>query len=616
MGQAVASNKSEHEWGGVPVGVELGDAQRSHAVAQLSVISLLLWLSVVALYLPVRQFSFVNFDDNEYVTENPYVLAGLKAENIRWAFTQSHSGHWHPLTWISHMLDVELLGMNPGAHHLVNVGFHALNTVLMLFLTFRLTGLLGLSVFCAALFGFHPMRLESVAWVAERKDVLSVCFGLLTSLAYLRYAADRTVARYLAVLGLFAIGLLAKPMLVTLPVLFLLFDLLGVSRAKSSIQLVRTEAVEIRSLTDHLVGRIVEKVPLLCLSIGSSVAVIFAQKASGGYKTLADTSLVDRLSNVFVGYLGYLGKLFWPSGGGVFYPLISYPPGVGVGAFLSVVCITFLVVSKRQRYPYLCFGWLWFLISLLPVIGFVQVGGQSLADRWTYLPHIGLIIALSLYVRERALQVQLPYLLPVIAAVPLLGCFWVTQDRLPHWRDSEAIFRYTLAVSPDNFMAHTNLGAELDRQGRLGEATVHYEEAARLHPGYPQALNNLGILRARQNRVEEAVQLLQRTLAIQPGHKVARYNLGIAYSQRGDNIRGAVELIRALAIDPGYGDARSSLQIVAGRLAGVDCWQLAEWYGGGLKLAATELKNTLSTWSRSSADTALASQLESVLACE
>lgn len=525
---------------------------------KLIFVSLCLVIGVTALYFPVRNFSFFNFDDNDYITENPFVFGGLSRENIYWAFTKTHSGHWHPLTWLSHMLDVELFGLDAGAFHFENALFHSLNTALLFCFIVRLTGGVGLSLFVAAVFGFHPMRLESVAWIAERKDVLSLCFGLLTLLAYQSYSARRTLLRYSLVICLFVLGLLAKPMLVTLPILFLLLDWYS------------NQAVSKR------IGwkLFLEKIPLLVLSAGSSLAVILGQSESGGLKSLSITPLAERVANSSVGYLGYLGKLFWPTGFGIFYPLVSYPPGVAAGAIISLLTISSLVFRERQRRPYLIFGWLWFLVALLPVIGIVQVGGQAMADRWTYLPHIGLILAVGLFAREQFAKRELQKTMPLFALAPVIIFAVITRTQLYNWKDTQSIFRHTLEVSPNNFMAHTNLGVELDRTNNLESAALHYEEAARINPFYPEALNNLGILRARQNRIPEAIELLEKNLAIRPEDFNARYNLGLALSQRGDNLAAAAELMRVFVLRPDYRAAFDSLNIVISRLSSMSCEQV------------------------------------------
>lgn len=532
-----------------------------------------IFFTVLTLFYPAKEFSFYNFDDNEYITENPFVFGGLTKENILWAFSKTHSGHWHPLTWISHMIDIELFGLDPGAMHLENIVIHALNSCLLFFFVFRLIGSSSFALFAAAIFGFHPMRLESVVWIAERKDVLSMFFGLSALLAYQRYSSKRTAINYLLVFCLFALGLLAKPMLVTLPVLFLLVDWFTKRPIKLSL--------------------ILEKVPLLILSLGSSYAVILGQKASGSLQSLGETSLFDRVANASVGYLGYLGKLFWPTGLGIFYPLISYPPGIAAGAVISLLLITWLCFRERALKPYLQFGWLWFLITLLPVSGLIQVGGQALADRWTYLPHVGLIIAAGLFARMELKNLGLNKVLTSLSVIAPLILVGVTRYELPNWQNSETVFRHTLEVSPTNFMAHTNLGAELDRTNRLDEALIHYEEAARLNPTYPQALNNLGILRARQNRISEAMELLQKSLSIRPGDTNVIYNLGLAFSQSGDNLSAANKFINVLLINPNAQNARDSLRIVIARLAGGNCQAVRDAGGRNAISDFLDLSNQL-----------------------
>ncbi|NBX76908.1 MAG: tetratricopeptide repeat protein [Proteobacteria bacterium] len=475
-------------------------------------------IAFLTLYLfsPVQNFLFLNFDDNLYIGDNPFVRSGLTLENVQWAFTHFHGGHWHPLSWISHMADCQFFGLNPEFPHRENAIIHAFNACLFFFLLLTLLEKIWLALFGALLFAFHPMRMEAVAWVAERKELCAALFGMLTLLAYIKWIRIQSFHRKWLVMGLLTLGLLFKPTLVTLPVLFILLDLCFLQRD-----------VPLKKI-------LFQKLPFFLISVVSCVITVWAQKAGGGYRSFSEISLSDRLAAIPLGYLAYLGKLFWPTGYGIFYPFQRYAPGIGAGAWLSLSLITYLCMRKFRQKPWLFFGWFWFLISLAPVIGFVSVGGQSVADRWTYLSHLGLILGL-LSGYQTLSDSQRKYLIG--AALPaLLICFYITSQELPFWRDSETIFTRTLEASPQNFMAHTNLGDALSVQGQMNEAAFHFEEAVRLHPGYSVALNNLGSIRAKQKRFQEAKALFLQALKIRPDFPEAKHNLDFLESYLTSNL--------------------------------------------------------------------------------
>ena len=547
-------------------------------------------LAVLVLYAPVRGFDYLNFDDNEYVTENPFVRGGLSLDNARAAFTHARGGHYHPLTWLSHMLDVSLFGLRAGPAHVVNVVFHAATTALLFLLVCRCLAAPGLAAAVALLFGAHPMRLESVAWLAGRKDVLSLFFALATLHAWVSYAQRPSPRRYLGVGVLFALGLLCKPTLVTLPLLLLAFDRWPLARAESLARLLR------------------EKVPLAALSVASVVTTAWTQAREGAVVGLPGAALDDRAATAALAYLAYLGKLFWPAGLAIFYPLTKYAPGIGAGAVVALAALSYGCLSNARRYPALAFGWVWFVVAPLPVIGLVQFGGQAFADRWSYLPHLGLVLGLVATVhgllRPRARVVG--------AVVAVVACAVVTARALPHWRNSETVFRHALAVVPDNFMAHTNLGNALDQAGKLDEAAVHYEEAVRLNPTYPEALNNLGTLKARRGEMDAAEALFRRALAVRPGMLLARYNLGLAASSFGRNVEAATEWLRLLADSPGDVRAWPSLQFVVIRTLSPAC------QAGKLRASAAEadaFRAALARWQPAPAEQDLRAALEGIARC-
>ena len=484
--------------------------------------SAIVFVLVLALYAPCFQFSFINLDDDVYVYQNPHVISGLTLENVRWAFSNPHGGHWHPLTWISHMLDCDVFGLEAGAHHGVNVFFHATNGVLVFLLLLRLFHNSLWALLLSIIFVAHPMRIESVAWIAERKDVLSMFFALLSFHSYLSFADSRRVTYYVLLLLCFIFGLLAKPMLVSLPVLFLLLDYWP----RNVLSLDSTPLVH-----NHALQRsILEKIPLFIVSAMMCSIVIYTQQHDGGLKSLSSIPLADRLANVFVSYMSYAGKFFWPVPVAIFYPFQYYAPGVAAGAFLGVLACSVLCLQQPYK-PSLIVGWIWFLVTLLPVIGIVYVGGQSFADRWSYLPHLGIILGAGAWLHNTFYYRKV--LLYSSTGVLCLLCIALTMSQLPHWKNSEALFTHTLDVTPENFLAHTNLGVALSRMGREDEAAYHYREAARIKPYYPKAMNHLGLVEASAGNYDAAIELFTKALQRDQSLTSARFNLGLAYQRKG-----------------------------------------------------------------------------------
>jgi tetratricopeptide (TPR) repeat protein len=483
----------------------------------LACLALVLIVGVV--YGRVARHAFVDYDDTVYVSENEHVRAGLSLDFAVWAFSTGTNSNWHPLTWLSHALDVELFGLDPTGHHLVSVGLHASNAVLLLLALHAMTGALWRSAAVAALFALHPQHVESVAWVAERKDVLCTLFGLLALLAYVRHVARPAAATRALVLLLFAASLLAKPMLVTLPFVLLLLDVWPLGR--------RGEGA--RRL-------IVEKLPLFALATASSAVTWFVQQRGGAVTALDALPLHLRLENALVAYATYLGKTFWPTGLGVLYPLHgSLPAWKVAGAGLLLAAITGAVAALGRRAPYLATGWLWYLGTLVPVIGIVQVGAQSGADRYTYIPLVGVFLMLAWGLTE--LLGARPHgraALAAIAAAALAGCALLTWRQAGTWRDSETLFEHTLAVTERNHIIENNLGGALMRQGRIDEALRHFENSRRIRPDHAPALSNLGVALQRKGRWSEAIALYREALKAKPGHLEAWLNLGNALEQTGD----------------------------------------------------------------------------------
>ncbi len=510
--------------------------------------ALLLALGTLLLYLQVRHADFLIFDDDDYVTENRMVQAGLTPDGIGWAFG-FHASNWHPATWISHMLDCELFGLNPGAHHLVNALFHAVNAALLFALLWRLTKRLWPALIVAALFAWHPLRVESVAWVAERKDVLSVFFGLLTLLAYGRYTAEskvqspRSKVFYALSLVFFALALMSKPMMVTLPFVMLLLDLWPLNRFT---------IYDLRFTSGPLMRVLLEKLPFFLLTLGSCVLTYLAQRGES-VVSFEHVPLGLRLENALMAYAGYLAKTFYPVHLAVIYPLRSAIPWSEVAAAgIVLLSITAAVWWTRKNHAYLFVGWLWFLGTLVPVIGLVQVGGQAMADRYTYLPQIGLLIAVVFGVAELAARWRLQTLpLGLAAAIVLAGCVWGTTAQLAYWHDSVALFQHAIAVARDSSIARINLGVALERVGRPADALAQYERALVLSPGRAQVHNNLGTLLDQMGRTNEAQAHYREALRLKPDAPVTHLNFGTLLVKLGRMDEGIKEYSEAARLLPG-----------------------------------------------------------------
>jgi protein O-mannosyl-transferase len=536
-----------------PAPSALAGVGRGRAVA----IAAVLFAATLAVYAPVRHHGFVNFDDPLYVTDNPMVADGLSRRGLSRAFTTSHAGNWHPLTWLSHMLDVEVHGLRPGGHHVTSVILHAASAVLLFAFFVRTTGALGRSAFVAGLFALHPLHVESVAWVSERKDVLSGLFFFLTLLAYAAYARAPSLGRYAAVAALYAAGLMAKPMLVTLPFVLLLLDHWPLGRAAP------------RSAWPALVR---EKVPLFVLAAASSLVTLAVQQQAGAVKALDVLPLGRRLANAALASIEYVRMAVWPARLAVLYP---YPPPASVAAVVAAVvvlaAVTALTVRSRRRHPWLAVGWSWYVVMLVPVIGIVQVGSQPYADRYTYLPLVGLFVVLAWGVP--ALWTAGPYreALPVTSAVVVLAVgAAATRAQLAHWRTSVALWRHAVEVAPPNARAEANLGHALAGEGQTGEAIVHYEAALRLDPSVSEAHNNLGLALVDEGRVEDAIAHYAEALRLRPDYAEAHGNLGAALLREGRSEEAARHLARAVALAPGLAAAHNNLGAAQARLGRFD----------------------------------------------
>ena len=493
---------------------------------------------------------FVNYDDPRYVYQNTRITSGLNIAGIAWAFTHIHSENWHPLTTITHMLDSSLYGLKAGGHHFTNVLLHTVAVVLLFLLLQQMTGALWKSAFVAAVFAIHPLHVESVAWVAERKDVLSGVFFMLTLLAYVHYARAPSTWRYLIVAFVFALGLMSKPMLVTLPFVLLLLDYWPLRRIRDQRSRVGRQ----------LLSLLVEKIPLIALSAVSSVITFLAQRgALGGTEQLP---MLARINNALVSYVVYVRQMFWPANLAVFYPHPEnrLPPWEISLALAVLIGITIAAVILRKKAPYFIMGWFWYLGMLVPVIGLVQVGWQGHADRYTYLPQIGLYIAGSWAVADLTALWPRRRILLGAAALLLIGALsWSSSVQTSYWRDSETLFTHALAVTRNNDVAENNLGIVFLQRGQLDEAISRLQAAIDLRPENGPAHNNLAKALLQKGRLAEAMVHYRKFFEIEPENVEARNILGTALIQQG-RIREAIEQWQeAQAIEPENGNAASNL---------------------------------------------------------
>ena len=495
-------------------------------------IFLTLALLTFVVYLPVRNHEFVRYDDDIYVTNNPEVQSGLSWQGIKWAFVTDHGANWHPLTWLSLMLDCELFGVKPGPLHLVNVLFHIANTLLFFIVFNRMTKALWQSVFVAAIFALHPLHVESVAWIAERKDVLSTLFWLLTMLAYVRYVERSSAGRYIFAIVFFALGLLAKPMLVTLPFVLLLLDYWPLDRFSNSKFSIRNS--------------IIEKLPFFFLSILSSVITFIVQQKSGAVFSVDIVPFNVRLANAICSYFVYIEKMFWPVRLAVLYPYSIHGISL-VRVLLSaaiLVLITVLVLYNYRRRKYLIVGWLWYLGTLVPVIGIVQAGVQAFADRYTYVPLTGLFIICAFASADLLKNVPFKkYILATSATIILLACTISTTVQLIYWKDSGLLFERALAVTENNVHILNNYGNALGAMGRHEEAAKVLEQAVRCLPDSYEIRNNYGKALQNLGKLDEAIEQYQIALKIEPTADFARYNLSVALGAKG-NFEAAIEQCR------------------------------------------------------------------------
>lgn len=565
-------------------------------VRSIIVISVVLIAINFAVYRQVGEHEFVNLDDNTYVVENARVVNGITGSNIIWAFTTFHFSNWHPMTWLSHMADVEIYGMSPRGHHLTSVIIHTVSTVLLFLLLFRLTNTVWQSSFVAALFALHPLHVESVAWVAERKGVLSAFFWFLSLLFYAEYVVKRKPGIYLLTLFSFMLGLMSKPILVTLPLVMLLLDFWPLNRYSSNEQGAGQPLPS--ASTSRLIGLIKEKIPFLACSVLSSAVTIYAQHRGGSIRSFDTAPLWLRLENAIVAYVKYIVKTLWPHDLAVLYP---YPGSVLLWQVICSLLVLLLVsaatIRAARHYPYFAVGWLWFLVTLLPVIGLIQVGNQSMADRYTYIPLTGLFIMAAWGVPELAKNLKYRQsILLFLAAAVIFSSAVLSWQQTGYWRDSASLFQHALhvttgnyimhnnlggtflkkgnldaaikefqralAINPDHLKAHYNLGSAFVKTGDLDAAIKEFQETIRIHPDFFQAHNDLGLVFHNKGDLDAAIKEFQEVLRIRPYDFQAHNNLGLVYVTKGDLDAAIIEFQEVLRIKPYHFQAHNNLGLV------------------------------------------------------
>jgi tetratricopeptide (TPR) repeat protein len=552
------------------------------------VVLLLVGIVLIA-YGTVWNFEFVNIDDDLYLTDYPQIQRGLSWDNALWAMTAMKAAFWHPLTWLSHMLDTQLFGLNPAGHHVTSLLLHIANVLLLFALLHRMTGALWLSVWVAALFALHPLNVESVAWVSQRKTVLSTMFWLLTLLAYVGYAKKPGWQRYLGMMGIFILGLMAKPMLVTLPCVLLLLDYWPLGRLGK----------DPKEFWERLPNLAAEKLPLFVPVAVASVLAIQAQAQVGSIASWQDLSLGTRVANAVLAYGLYLKKMVWPTDLAVFYPHpgSSLEAGPVALAALVLVGLSLGLWWQGRRSPYLVVGWLWYLGTLFPVSGLIQVGGHAMADRYAYVPLMGLFIIMVWGAAELAQTLHLPkaWLLGagLCVVIVLMGA---VRLQLSHWRNSFTLFEHALESTQDNHMAHsnlgiaflgqndldeaighfhkaleikpthagvhTNLGIALRRKGMLDEALEHSIRSVQINPDLAETHNNLGISLFQKGRVEEALQEFREALKLKPDYTTCYYNLGVVLENQNRREEAAESFRQVLRLDPGHSQAKQRLALL------------------------------------------------------
>lgn len=517
-------------------------------------ICLFLVLAILFVYYQSIRYDFVNYDDEVYVTENMQVKAGLTLEGIIWAFTTGHGANWHPLTWISHMLDCELFGLNPMGHHWINLQLHIANTIL-LFLFFNwATGAVWRSGLVAAIFAIHPLHVESVAWIAERKNVLFALFMILSMLSYTGYVRHSNKKYYVLLIFFFVLGLMAKPMIVTLPFVLLLLDFWPLSRFQTKNDKLQMPGIQTS------IKLVLEKIPLFILSAAACTATFFVQQQGGAVVSVEAIPLTARVANACVSYIRYIGNMIYPVNLAIFYPQQKWPFVWVIMSALLLLGVSALVVRGSRNFQYLVTGWFWYLVTLIPVIGLVQVGSQSMADRYTYIPLIGLFIVVAWGLSD--ISAKFPGRKNVVAVflsvilIFFMICAWI---QVGYWKNGITLFTHALKVTHNNSVAHCELGHVLDRHGKHDEAVIHYLKALQINPNYAEVHNNLGYNLANQGKFKDAVYHYNEALRLDPKYAKALNNLGTVLARQGNFEEAVYHFNQALQADPNYARAYYNL---------------------------------------------------------
>jgi tetratricopeptide (TPR) repeat protein len=519
----------------------IGQSHRYHSF----LICICLVAAIIAVYWPVYNYEFVKYDDDTYVTNNANIQSGLNRESFRWAFTTGYASNWHPVTWLSHALDYQLFGDWAGGHHLINVLLHIANTLVLFCVLVRMTGVIWPSAFVAAVFALHPLHVESVAWIAERKDLLSTLFWMLTMLAYVRYVGKPKLVRYLVTVVLFALGLMAKPMLVTVPFVLLLLDFWPLQR-KISYRL------------------LIEKIPFFIFSFASCVVTFLVQRSSGAMAGIESFGLGIRINNAIVSYVSYIAKMIWPSGLAVLYPHpgggLSTSKVVACGLMLVLISIWFIYSSRRHRF--LTMGWFWYLGTLVPVIGLVQVGVQAMADRYAYVTLTGLFIIIAWSAKELIPKWRYRnIILTLSAAAIVIGWALTASRQVRYWKDSLTLFEHTLQVTENNHIILSNYATYLGDLDRLDESIEQFNKLLKIRPNLPEAHNNLGSVLLRADKAQQAIEHFKLAIGYKPDFPKAYYNLGNALKEQGRLEEAVSYYKQAAGVKPDFVDAYLNLAI-------------------------------------------------------
>jgi Flp pilus assembly protein TadD len=528
---------------------------------------LLVAVVTLLVFWQIRNNEFINFDDDVYITDNRYVKRGFTLEGIIWAFQFNGIGYWQPLTWLSHMLDCQIYGLDPSGHHLTNLILHIVNSIFLFLIFNKITGEIYKSAFLAALFALHPLNVDSVAWAAERKNVLSTFFWMMTLLSYTYYIKAPSSFKYILTFIIFALGLMSKPMLVTLPFVFLLLDYWPLRRIKL-FHKTNYESGNLNLSTSRnnriAIGRklIIEKIPFFILSVGSIFIASLSLVHNKDIVSIKAVPIFLRIGNALISYFKYVWRMIWPLDFAIFYPFPKIVPVWQVAlASLFLLSVSIFVSSQIKKRPYLSVGWLWYTGTLVPVIGIMQGGlWPEMADRWAYVPAIGIFIMIVWGAPELLKRWRLKkHVLLASAMMILASLAFITRSQLKYWQNSVVLFEHNLKITKDNPVAHHNLGNALVKKGMFDEAIFHFREAIRMDAHDAKKYNNLGTAFARKGRMDEAIEQYWRALELNPALAQAHNNLGVALIEKDLKEKAALHFSNALKYKPDYAEAHNNL---------------------------------------------------------